>query len=229
MIFSIYGGPGSQEVYDQFSGTGWLQWLAQRGYIVVGVNNRATNNYGSAFMKIVYGNLGKWESHDFAETARHLATLPYVDAKSMAIIGTSYGGYASLFTMEQYPDLFPVGIANSTVADWRFYDSIYTERYMGLPAENKSGYDASSPLVNAGQAERAPAADPFAHGRQRASAEHDAASHRIHECRARTSICASIRRAGTAPHTTFRAPAHLAGVGRISRTLATSRATDRLA
>ena len=149
VVFAVYGGPGSQAVYDQFNANGFEQWLAQQGYIVVDVNNRGTNNYGRDFMKTVYRNLGKWESHDFAETAKYLATLPYVDAKHVAMIGTSYGGYSTLFTMEQYPDLFPVGIANSPPADWRLYDTIYTERYMGLLGDNLAGYEASSPIVNA--------------------------------------------------------------------------------
>jgi dipeptidyl-peptidase-4 len=153
VIFAVYGGPGSQQVYDQFSASGWLQWLAQEGYIVIGVNNRGTNNYGSAFMKIVYEHLGKWESHDFAETARYLATLPYVDGDRIAIMGTSYGGYSTVYTMEMYPDLFTVGIANSAVTDWRLYDTIYTERYMGLLGDNLAGYKSSSAIENAGKLE----------------------------------------------------------------------------
>lgn len=151
VVFDIYGGPGSQEVYDAFGSSGWTQWLAQHGYIVIGVNNRGTNNYGSAFMKVVYRDLGKWESRDFAETARYLAKLPYVDAHHIAIMGGSYGGYATVFTMESYPDLFTVGIANSPVTDWRLYDSIYTERYMGLLGENLAGYDSSSAVLHAAQ------------------------------------------------------------------------------
>jgi dipeptidyl-peptidase-4 len=151
VVFDIYGGPGSQQVYDQFEAGTWSQWLAQEGYIVVGVNNRATNNYGSAFMKVVYKHLGKWESRDFAETARYLATLRYVDAHRVAIIGTSYGGYSTVYTMEMYPDVFPVGVANSAVGDWRLYDTIYTERYMGLLPDNLAGYRESSPIENAGK------------------------------------------------------------------------------
>lgn len=148
VVFAIYGGPGSQGVYDEFNASGWLQWLAQEGYIVVDVNNRGTNNYGSAFEKTVYKHLGKWEAHDFAETARHLATRPYVDGRRVAIVGTSYGGYATLYTMEMYPDVFTVGVANSAVTDWRLYDTIYTERYMGLLPENVAGYDQSSAVGN---------------------------------------------------------------------------------
>jgi len=151
MVFAIYGGPGSQQVYNSFSGSSWTQWLAQQGYLVVGVNNRGTNNYGSAFMKTVYKRLGYWEAHDFAETAKFLGTKTYADAAHVAIIGTSYGGYSTVYTMEMYPDIFTVGMANSPVTDWRLYDSIYTERYMGLLGDNAVGYDSSSAIKHAGQ------------------------------------------------------------------------------
>jgi dipeptidyl-peptidase-4 len=147
LIFAVYGGPGSQEVYNSWGGSGLSQWLAQQGFIVVGLNNRGTNNYGSAFMKLVYKHLGQWESHDFAEAARYLATKPWVDGKHIAIMGTSYGGYSTVYTMARYPDLFTVGVANSAVTDWRLYDDIYTERYMSLPSDNLAGYDSSSAVV----------------------------------------------------------------------------------
>lgn len=146
VLMSVYGGPGSQQVYDEFNTNGWYQYLAQQGYIVVGLNNRGTANYSRDFMKVVYGQLGKYESHDFAEAARYLARQPFVDGAHIGIQGTSYGGYSTVFTMLQYPDLFALGIANSPVIDWRLYDSIYTERYMGLLAENGKGYDASSAI-----------------------------------------------------------------------------------
>ena len=149
VVFSIYGGPGSQGVYDQFATSGWQQWLAQNGYIVVDVNNRGTNNYGRDFMKVVYKQLGKYESHDFAEAAKYLRTLPYVDGSKIAIMGGSYGGYATMYTMEMYPDIFGVGISNSGVADWRLYDTIYTERYMSTLPDNALGYAASSVVENA--------------------------------------------------------------------------------
>ena len=149
VVFDIYGGPGSQQVYNAWQANGWDEWLAEQGYIVIGLNNRPSNNYGSAFMKVAYKHLGKYEAHDFAEAAKYLATLPYVDSKHVAIIGTSYGGFSTLFTMEMYPDLFPVGVANSAVADWRLYDTIYTERYMGLLGDNEAGYVESSPVEQA--------------------------------------------------------------------------------
>ena len=149
VIFDIYGGPGSQQVYNSWGGSGWEQWLAQEGYVVVGLNNRGSNNYGSAFMKVVRGNLGKWEAHDFAEAARYLSTLPWVDSSRIAIMGGSYGGYSTVFTMESYPDIFKVGVANSAVTDWRLYDDIYTERYMDTPARNDAGYDTSSAVKHA--------------------------------------------------------------------------------
>ena len=149
VIFSVYGGPGSQQVYDVFSTSGMNQWFAQEGYIVVALNNRGTNNYGSAFEKIVYKQLGKYESRDFAEASRYLDQRSYVDASRTAITGTSYGGYSTVITMELYPDVFEVGVANSAVGDWRLYDSIYTEHYMGLLGDNKQGYDAGSAVVNA--------------------------------------------------------------------------------
>jgi dipeptidyl-peptidase-4 len=149
VVFTVYGGPGSQGVYDAFNASGWSQWLAQNGYVVVNVNNRGTNNYGRDFMKVVYKQLGKYEARDYAEAAKWLKARPWVDGDHVAIMGTSYGGYSTLFTMEQYPDLFTVGVANSGVADWRLYDTIYTERYMSTLDDNTPGYDQSSAVVNA--------------------------------------------------------------------------------
>lgn len=149
VIVSIYGGPGSQQVYNQWAGSGWDQYMAQQGFLVVGLNNRGSGNYSRDFQKIVYGQLGKWESNDFAELARYLQKQPYVQADRIAIHGTSYGGYMTVITMENYPDLFHAGIANSPGTDWSLYDTIYTERYMGLLPDNKAGYEASSAVAKA--------------------------------------------------------------------------------
>jgi dipeptidyl-peptidase-4 len=149
VVFTIYGGPGSQGVYNQFDASGWKQWLAQKGYIVVDVNNRGTNNYGRDFMKVVYKQLGKYEGHDFAEAAKYMKTLPYVDGSHIAIMGTSYGGYSTMISMELYPDVFGLGMANSGVADFRLYDTIYTERYMSTLDDNVAGYTQGSVVENA--------------------------------------------------------------------------------
>lgn len=151
VILAIYGGPGSQQVYDRFAANGIDQWRAQQGYIVVGLNNRGSNNYGSAFMKQVYHHLGRFEAMDFAETARWLGTQPYVDGGRIAIEGTSYGGYSVLYTMATHPGAFAAGLANSAGTDWRLYDTIYTERYMDLLADNAAGYDSSSVNSRAGR------------------------------------------------------------------------------
>jgi dipeptidyl-peptidase 4 len=149
VVLDIYGGPGSQGVYNQFGASTWDQWLAQNGYLVVNVNNRGTNNYGRDFMKVVYKQLGTYEAKDFAETGKYLRTLPYVDGEHVAIMGTSYGGYSTLISMELAPDVFSIGMANSGVADWRLYDTIYTERYMSTLDDNAAGYEKSSVVTNA--------------------------------------------------------------------------------
>ncbi len=149
VVLTIYGGPESHDVYNRFYTGVWPQWLAQHGYLVVDVNNRGIANYGSAFLKIVYGQLGKWESHDFVETAHYLSTLPYVDSAHMAITGTSYGGYSTTYTLLKHPGVFAAGIANSPVTDWRLYDDIYTERYMGELKDNPGGYANSSDITHA--------------------------------------------------------------------------------
>jgi dipeptidyl-peptidase-4 len=100
-------------------------------------------------MKVVYKQLGKYEALDFAEAAKYLSKQSYVDPARIGIMGTSYGGYSTVYTMEMYPELFPVGVANSTVGDWRLYDTIYTERYMGLLGDNQQGYVQSAPVEQA--------------------------------------------------------------------------------
>ena len=146
VIVSIYGGPGSQQVYNIFATSGWNQYLAQQGFIVVGLNNRGSGNYSREFQKMVYKRLGRLEAEDFADLGRYLSTLPYVDSTKLAVHGTSYGGYMTLMTMLLHPDVYDVGIANSPGTDWKLYDTIYTERYMGLLSENQQGYEASSTL-----------------------------------------------------------------------------------
>ena len=149
VVMTVYGGPESHDVFNKFSTDTWAQWLAQNGYLVANVNNRGIANYGSAFMKSVYKQLGKLESSDFTETAQYLAKMPFVDGSKMAIMGTSYGGYSTTYTLLTHPGVFKVGIANSPVTDMRLYDDIYTERYMAPLNENETGYKNSSDMTYA--------------------------------------------------------------------------------
>lgn len=149
LVLDIYGGPGSQGVFNSFGTNGWHQWLAQKGYIIASVNNRGNGGYGYKFEKIVHRQLGKWESHDFAETATYLASLPWVDGDNMAIRGHSYGGYTSSYTMLTYPGVFKVSLTAAPVTDHLFYDCILTERYMGLMDDNAEGYKQSAVITHA--------------------------------------------------------------------------------
>ena len=149
LVLLVYGGPESHEIFDQFGTDTWAQWLAQNGYMVANVNNRGSANYGSAFMKSVYKQLGKLESSDFTDLARYLAKNMSVDSSKMAIMGTSYGGYSTTYTLLTHPGVFKVGIANSPVTDWRLYDDVYTERYMAPLKENEAGYIKSADMTYA--------------------------------------------------------------------------------
>lgn len=149
LVLNIYGGPSSQGVYNSWESSGWNQYLAQEGYVILNINNRGSGGYGSDFEKIVYKQLGKWEANDFAEAAEFMNQKEWVDENKTAIRGHSYGGYMTTYTLFHYPDIFEVGIATAPVTDWRYYDSIYTERYMGLLNDNKSGYEQSSSLTQA--------------------------------------------------------------------------------
>jgi dipeptidyl-peptidase-4 len=149
MVLSIYGGPGSQGVYNSFETNGFHQYLAQNGYLIVNVNNRGNGGYGAKFEKIVHEQLGTWESHDFVETAKYFALKPWVDGDNMAIQGHSYGGYMSSYTMLAHPGVFDVAIVAAPVTDQRLYDCILTESYMGLLDKNEEGYEKSSVLTYA--------------------------------------------------------------------------------
>ena len=149
LVLNIYGGPSAQGVYNSWESGGWNQYLAQEGYVVVNVNNRGSGGYGSEFEKIVYKQLGKWEANDFVETAQFMADKNWVDGRRMAMRGHSYGGYMTTYTLFTHPDVFKIGIATAPVTDWRLYDSIYTERYMGLLENNEEGYKQSSSITHA--------------------------------------------------------------------------------
>ncbi|MGB3181521.1 MAG: S9 family peptidase [Cyclobacteriaceae bacterium] len=148
VLMYVYGGPGSQTVLDTYFGSRelWFHYLASQGYIVVSVDNRGTGSRGREFKHITYKQLGKYESEDQIAVAGQLADLPYVDAKRIGIWGWSYGGYMSSLCLYLGNDVFSTAIAVAPVSNWRFYDTIYTERYLQRPQDNPSGYDDYSPL-----------------------------------------------------------------------------------
>lgn len=148
VFMTVYGGPGHNTVENSWGGNNrlWYELLAQQGYIVVSVDNRGTGNRGEAFKKCTYLQLGKYETEDQMAAARYLASLPYVDGSRIGIQGWSYGGYMSSLCITKGAELFKMAIAVAPVTNWRYYDSIYTERFMRTPEENSSGYDDNSPI-----------------------------------------------------------------------------------
>lgn len=155
VFLTIYGGPGSQTVTNSWGGSNyfWHQLLAQKGYIVVSVDNRGTGGRGVEFKKCTYKQLGKYETVDQIEAAKYFATLPYVDAQRIGVQGWSYGGYMSSLCILKGAAQFKAAIAVAPVTNWRYYDSIYTERYMQTPQENEEGYDDNSPINHVGKLE----------------------------------------------------------------------------
>ncbi len=151
VVMTQYSGPNSQSVADNWGrGIGWEDYLAQEGFLVVCVDPRGTAARGEDFRKITYLQLGKYESDDMVEAAKYLGTQPFVDKSNIAIYGWSYGGFMVLLTMQKGGELFKAGISVAPVTSYRFYDSVYTERYMRTPEENKEGYDENAPLSHAG-------------------------------------------------------------------------------
>lgn len=148
VLMSQYSGPGSQEVLDRWQ-MNWEQYLASNGYLIVCVDGRGTGARGEEFLKTTYLKLGRYESDDQIETARYLGSLPYVDASRIGIWGWSFGGYMSSICLSK-SDLFKVGIAVAPVTNWRYYDTIYTERFMRTPQMNPKGYDNNIPINMAG-------------------------------------------------------------------------------
>lgn len=148
VLMHVYGGPGSQQVLDTWGGQDfiWYQYLLSKGYLIYCVDNRGTGARGVAFKRITYKNLGKYEVQDQIAAAKWIGQLPYVDATRIGIWGWSYGGYMSSNCLMQGADVFKAAISVAPVTNWRFYDSIYTERYQGLPQDNAAGYDDNSPV-----------------------------------------------------------------------------------
>ena len=146
----VYGGPGVQNVRNAWT-DGFDQVLASRGFLVFSLDNRGTTGRGHAFERPLFKDMGRVELEDQLVGVAHLKTLPYVDPQRLGIFGWSYGGYLTLYALTHAPDVWKAGVAGAPVTDWTFYDSIYTERYMGLPKDNPKGYESSSPLKKAGE------------------------------------------------------------------------------
>lgn len=144
----IYGGPGSNMVRNSWNTFDYMyhQLLAKNGYIVVSVDPRGTMYRGAEFKKCTYLQLGKLETEDFINVAKELQTYNYVDAERIGIMGWSYGGFMTSLAMTKGADVFKMGIAVAPVTNWRYYDNIYTERFMRTPQENADGYDSNSPI-----------------------------------------------------------------------------------
>ncbi len=152
VFMHVYGGPSSQQVQNKWSSDMnyiWHQLLAQKGYVVVCVDNRGTNARGAAFKKSTYGQLGKYETQDQIEVAKYLGGLSYVDKSRIGIWGWSYGGYMTSLCLTVGADHFKMGIAVAPVTTWRLYDTVYTERFLMRPQDNASGYDDNSPITHA--------------------------------------------------------------------------------
>ena len=146
VVMIQYSGPNSQQVIDRFS-VDWYYALAKQGFIVASVDGRGTGARGEAFRKQTYLNLGLIESDDQIAAARYFASLPYVDNNKLGIWGWSYGGYNVLMSMSRGNGIFKAGVAIAPVTDWRFYDTIYTERFMRTPQQNAAGYDKGSAVA----------------------------------------------------------------------------------
>jgi len=151
LFMTQYSGPGSQSVSNSWGGSNdyWFQHLAQKGIIVVCVDGRGTGLKGADFKKVTYQELGKFEVEDQIDAAKQLGERAYIDAKRIGIWGWSYGGFMSTNCILKGNDVFSMAIAVAPVTSWRYYDSVYTERYMRTPQENPRGYDDNSPIFHA--------------------------------------------------------------------------------
>ncbi len=151
VLMFVYGGPGSQQVLNRWGGANylWYQMLADKGYVIACVDNRGTGGRGNDFKKVTYANLGHYEVIDQIEAGKHLGSLPFIDNNRIGIWGWSYGGYMTSLALTLGADVFKTGIAVAPVTNWRFYDTIYTERYLKTPQQNPEGYDNNSPVTHA--------------------------------------------------------------------------------
>ncbi len=148
LIITVYGGPNSQTVMNSWE-FGWNNYLAQQGFIVASVDGRGTGARGEEFRKCTYLQLGKYEVIDQIEAAKYLGSLPFVDASRIGVTGWSYGGFMASGCILRGADVFKASVAIASVTNFRYYDTVYTERYMRTPQENPAGYDENAPLSHA--------------------------------------------------------------------------------
>ncbi len=148
VLVYVYGGPHAQMITNTFLDNAqlWMMWMAEQGYLVFTVDNRGSDNRGFAFESAIHGQCGTNEMEDQLKGVEYLKSLPFVDENRLAVHGWSYGGFMTTSLMLRKPDTFKVGIAGGTVTDWKFYETMYGERYMDTPAENQKGFDESSTL-----------------------------------------------------------------------------------
>lgn len=149
LLIYVYGGPHSQTVVNKWQSSRdlFFNFLAENGIAVACIDNKGTDGRGSTFKKSTYLNLGKLEVEDQTQSANYLGKLPFIDSNRIGIFGWSYGGFMAANCLFASNDIFKVGIAVAPVSDWRFYDNIYTERYMRTPEENPKGYQAYNPIA----------------------------------------------------------------------------------
>jgi dipeptidyl-peptidase 4 len=151
VLFNVYGGPQVQNVRNEWGRVDflWLEMMAEKGFVVFTLDSRGSYGRGHAFESAIYHQFGKVELEDQLTGVNYLKSLPYVDGSRIGIWGWSYGAYMTLYAMSNAPDVFKAGVAVAPVSDWKLYDTIYTERYMGRPQENAAGYANSSPVNQA--------------------------------------------------------------------------------
>jgi dipeptidyl-peptidase-4 len=153
-IVMVYGGPHAQSVTDSWSGSlNWEQVLAAKGFVIWQLDNRGSSGRGHAWEAKLYRRLGQQELEDQKTGVRYLLKQGFVDPKKIGVYGWSYGGYMTVYSMLHAPEIFAAGVAGAAVTDWRNYDTIYTERYLGLPQQNEEGYRLSSPVNDAAKLE----------------------------------------------------------------------------
>ncbi|MBC7642610.1 MAG: S9 family peptidase, partial [Flavobacterium sp.] len=148
VLVYVYGGPHAQMINNSFNDNAqlWMFWMAEQGYLVFTVDNRGSDNRGFAFESVIHGRVGVNEIDDQMKGVDYLKSLPFVDSNRLAIHGWSFGGFMTTSLMLRQPDVFKVGVAGGPVTDWKYYETMYGERYMDTPTENQKGFDEASTL-----------------------------------------------------------------------------------